>query len=235
MEERVKMATKLIVALDFPELEPALALVDRLGDTVEWYKVGKQLFTHYGPMVLKELKNRGKQVFLDMKYHDIPNTVAGAIRSAAAIGADIINVHASGGPAMLAAAAAAAKETGKTVIAVTVLTSMDQEQLNAIGLEVTPAQQVSRLARLTEESGLAGVVCSPLEIELIRAERSGDFITVVPGIRPAGAAVGDQKRIMTPALAAKAGASYIVVGRPIIAAEDPVAAAKSVLAELAEA
>ena len=229
------MATKLIVALDFPELEPALALVDRLGDTVEWYKVGKQLFTHYGPMVLKELKNRGKQVFLDMKYHDIPNTVAGAIRSAAAIGADIINVHASGGPAMLAAAAAAAKETGKTVIAVTVLTSMDQEQLNAIGLEVTPAQQVSRLARLTEESGLAGVVCSPLEIELIRAERSGDFITVVPGIRPAGAAVGDQKRIMTPALAAKAGASYIVVGRPIIAAEDPVAAAKSVLAELAEA
>ena len=235
MEERVKMATKLIVALDFPELEPAPALVDRLGDTVEWYKVGKQLFTHYGPMVLKELKNRGKQVFLDMKYHDIPNTVAGAIRSAAAIGADIINVHASGGPAMLAAAAAAAKETGKTVIAVTVLTSMDQEQLNAIGLEVTPAQQVSRLARLTEESGLAGVVCSPLEIELIRAERSGDFITVVPGIRPAGAAVGDQKRIMTPALAAKAGASYIVVGRPIIAAEDPVAAAKSVLAELAEA
>ncbi|MBO7742015.1 MAG: orotidine-5'-phosphate decarboxylase [Victivallales bacterium] len=229
------MATKLIVALDFPELEPALALVDRLGDTVEWYKVGKQLFTHYGPMVLKELKNRGKQVFLDMKYYDIPNTVAGAIRSAAAIGADIINVHASGGPAMLAAAAAAAKETGKTVIAVTVLTSMDQEQLNAIGLEVTPAQQVSRLARLTEESGLAGVVCSPLEIELIRAERSGDFITVVPGIRPAGAAVGDQKRIMTPALAAKAGASYIVVGRPIIAAEDPVAAAKSVLAELAEA
>jgi orotidine-5'-phosphate decarboxylase len=170
-----------------------------------------------------------------MKFHDIPNTVAGAVRSAAAIGADIINVHASGGPAMLAAAADAARETGKIVIAVTVLTSMDQEQLNAIGLEVTPAQQVSRLARLTEESGLAGVVCSPLEIELIRRERSADFITVVPGIRPAGAAVGDQKRIMTPALAAKAGASYIVVGRPIIAAPDPVAAAEAVLAELAQA
>lgn len=229
------MATKLIVALDFPELAPALALVDKLGDTVEWYKVGKQLFTHYGPAVLQELKARGKKVFLDMKFHDIPNTVAGAVRSAAAIGADIINVHASGGPAMLAAAADAARETGKIVIAVTVLTSMDQEQLNAIGLEVTPAQQVSRLARLTEESGLAGVVCSPLEIELIRRERSAEFITVVPGIRPAGAAVGDQKRIMTPALAAKAGASYIVVGRPIIAAPDPVAAAKAVLAELAQA
>lgn len=229
------MATKLIVALDFPELAPALALVDKLGDTVEWYKVGKQLFTHYGPAVLQELKARGKKVFLDMKFHDIPNTVAGAVRSAAAIGADIINVHASGGPAMLAAAADAARETGKIVIAVTVLTSMDQEQLNAIGLEVTPAQQVSRLARLTEESGLAGVVCSPLEIELIRRERSADFITVVPGIRPAGAAVGDQKRIMTPALAAKAGASYIVVGRPIIAAPDPVAAAEAVLAELAQA
>jgi orotidine-5'-phosphate decarboxylase len=234
MEKR-EMATKLIVALDFPELAPALALVDKLGDTVEWYKVGKQLFTHYGPAVLQELKARGKKVFLDMKFHDIPNTVAGAVRSAAAIGADIINVHASGGPAMLAAAADAARETGKIVIAVTVLTSMDQEQLNAIGLEVTPAQQVSRLARLTEESGLAGVVCSPLEIELIRRERSADFITVVPGIRPAGAAVGDQKRIMTPALAAKAGASYIVVGRPIIAAPDPVAAAEAVLAELAQA
>ncbi len=224
--------TQLITALDFADWSSAQALVDRLGDAVEWFKVGKQLFTHYGPSVVQELKSRGKKVFLDMKFHDIPNTVAGAVRSAAAIGADIINVHASGGPAMLAAAADAARETGKTVIAVTVLTSMDEAQLSAIGIGCTPAEQVARLAKLTQAAGLPGVVCSPREVELIHECCGPDFLTVVPGIRPAGAAVGDQKRIMTPRLAAQAGADYIVVGRPIIAAEDPVAAAQAILAEL---
>ena len=224
--------TRLMVALDVPELETALTLVDRLGDQVEWYKVGKQLFTHYGPKVLEELRIRGRKVFLDMKFHDIPNTVAQAIRSAALIGADIINVHASGGPAMLAAAAEAGRETGKTVIAVTVLTSMDAEQLAAIGIQATPAEQVLRLARLTQEAGLPGVVCSALELPMLRREFGADFLTLVPGIRPAGAAAGDQKRIMTPAQAAAAGASYIIVGRPIVAAPDPAAAAQAVLAEL---
>ena len=225
--------TRLMVALDVPELTDALNLVDQLGDQVEWYKVGKQLFTHFGPVVLKELKGRGRKVFLDMKFHDIPNTVSQAIRSAALIGADIINVHALGGPAMLAAAAAAGKETCKTVIAVTVLTSMDAEQLNAIGVQASPAEQVLRLARLTKEAGLPGVVCSALELPMLRREFGTEFLTLVPGIRPAGASAGDQKRIMTPAQAADAGASYIIVGRPIVAAPEPAAAARAVLEELA--
>lgn len=224
--------TQLISALDVPELSTALALVDKIGANVEWYKVGKQLFTHYGPVVLQELKSRGKKVFLDMKFHDIPNTVAQAIRSGALIGADMINVHASGGPVMLAAAAEAMKETGKLVIAVTVLTSMDQAQLEAIGINVSPAEQVLRLAALTKEAGLPGVVCSALELPMLREKFGPDFVTVVPGIRPAGADIGDQKRIMTPKKAAEAGADYIVVGRPILAAEDPAAAAAAILKEL---
>ena len=224
--------TKLISALDVPELSTALALVDKIGDNVEWYKVGKQLFTHYGPQAVQELKARGKKVFLDMKFHDIPNTVAQAIRSAAIIGADLINVHASGGPAMLSAAAEAMKETGKTVIAVTVLTSMDQAQLEAIGITVSPAEQVVRLAGLTQAAGLPGVVCSALELPMLRELFGPDFLTVVPGIRPAGAEVGDQKRVMTPRKAAEAGADFIVVGRPILAAPDPAAAARAILDEL---
>lgn len=228
----MSMNAKLIVALDFPQIGAALQLVDAAGDAVEWYKVGKQLFTLCGPTVIHELKARGKKVFLDMKYHDIPNTVAGAVRAAAAIGADIINVHASGGPEMLKAAAEAANDTGKLVIAVTVLTSMDASSLAAIGVNATPEEQVVRLARLTRDAGLGGVVCSPLELEAIHHACGGDFVTVVPGIRPAGAALGDQKRVMTPRLAAQSGASYIVVGRPITAAADPCDAAKAILAEL---
>ncbi len=225
--------TQLISALDLPELSQALAMVDRIGPRVEWYKVGKQLFTHYGPVVLQELKARGKKIFLDMKFHDIPNTVASAIRSGAIVGADIINVHAMGGPAMLAAAAGAMKETGKTVIAVTVLTSMDQEQLSAIGVQATPAEQVLRLATLARDAGLAGVVCSALELPLLRKHFGEDFLTVVPGIRPAGAALGDQRRVMTPRQAREAGADFIVVGRPILAAPDPAEAAEKIFRELA--
>jgi orotidine-5'-phosphate decarboxylase len=227
--------TTLISALDVPEMETALTMVDKFGEEVQWYKVGKQIFTKFGPEIVRSLKSRGKKVFLDLKFHDIPNTVAQAIRSAASIGADIVNVHASGGPAMLTSAAQAARETGVTVIAVTVLTSLDENELRAIGLQATPAEQVVRLAKLTKDCGLAGVVCSPKEITLVREACGRDFLTVVPGIRPAGAAAGDQKRIMTPAEAAKAGADYIVVGRPILQADDPQGAARAVNAELAAA
>ena len=226
------MKTEIIVALDVPDMASARILVQRLGTSISWYKVGKQLFTAEGPAVVRFLKEQGKNVFLDMKYHDIPNTVHQAVKAAAAIGADIINVHASGGPAMLSAAAEAANETGKLVIAVTVLTSMDDAQLHAIGVETTPAEQVKRLAALTLASGLKGVVCSPREIELVHETCGADFVTVVPGIRPKNAEANDQKRIMTPREAAQAGASFIVVGRPVTAAPDPAQAALAIAQEL---
>ena len=226
------MPTTLIAALDVPEIEKAFDIVDTFGDEVQWYKVGKQLFTRFGPAVVRGLKERGRNVFLDLKFHDIPNTVAQAIHSAAAIGADLVNVHASGGPAMLAAAAKAAKETGVTVIAVTVLTSLDEGELQAIGLDVPPAVQVERLARLAKSAGLSGVVCSPQEIELVHQACGKDFLTIVPGIRPAGSDAADQRRIMTPAQAARNGADFIVVGRPILQAADPRAAAQAVNRDL---
>ena len=227
------MKTALITALDVASVTQAWEIVDRIGPEVNWYKVGKQLFTLAGPQIVNGLKERGKKVFLDLKFHDIPNTVAAAVRSAADIGADIINVHASGGPTMLKAAAEAARERGATVIAVTVLTSLDATELAAIGINISPAEQVLRLVKLTQAAGLAGVVCSAQEISLVKGHCGPDFLTVVPGIRPAGAAHGDQKRVMTPGEAAQAGASHIVVGRPILAADDPAAAARAINLELA--
>ena len=216
---------ELITALDFPDVASAMSMVDAIGDGCLWYKVGKQLFTSEGPQIVRTLKERGKKVFLDLKYHDIPNTVAGAVRAAASIGADLCNVHASGGPAMLRAAAEAARDAGIVCIAVTVLTSLDAEELRAVGISASPAEQVERLARLTQESGLAGVVCSALELPVIRKVCGKDFLTVVPGIRPAGSSADDQRRVMTPRMAAEAGADFIVVGRPITKAENPRAVA----------
>ncbi len=230
MSEKI---TELIAALDVDSREEAFAIVEKIGPPVEWYKVGKQLFTRFGPELISGLKQRGKKVFLDLKYHDIPNTVAQAVRSAAAIGADMVNVHASGGPAMLKAAAQAAADNKICLIAVTVLTSFDQQELNAIGIQENPAQQVLRLARLTQQAGLAGVVCSAHEITLIKNACGNGFLTIVPGIRPAGTDAGDQKRVMTPAQAAAAGASFIVVGRPILAADNPAQAAQAIRQELA--
>ena len=212
----------------------ALNLVESLGNSVEWYKIGKQLFTRYGPDAVKQLKQLGKHVFLDLKYHDIPNTVAQAVRAAAAIGADLTNVHASGGPAMLKAASKAASESGVLLIAVTVLTSMDTTELAAVGLSCSPEEQVVRLARLAQDNGVPGVVCSAREIVPIRKACGSDFVLVVPGIRPAGSSHGDQKRVMMPQQAAEAGATFIVVGRPITQAADPKSAANTILAELAE-
>ncbi|OPZ31759.1 MAG: Orotidine 5'-phosphate decarboxylase [Lentisphaerae bacterium ADurb.BinA184] len=224
--------TELIVALDVATLDEAAAVVHTLGDAVTWYKIGKQLFTRFGPAAVQTVKAAGKHVFLDLKFHDIPNTVAQAVRSAASLGADITNVHASGGRAMLKAAADAARETGLIVLGVTVLTSMDAAELRAVGITASPEEQVVRLARLAQAAGVPGVVCSALEIAALRQACGPDFLLVVPGIRPAGAAHDDQARVMTPAEAARAGASYIVVGRPILKAPSPAEAARAIRREL---
>ena len=232
--------TQLIVALDKDSLEEALPLVDAAGDSVQWYKIGSQLFCKEGPAAVKALKERGKKVFLDLKFHDIPNTVANAVANGVAMGADMINVHACGGEEMMTRAVEAGIKnapsgTNPLVIAVTVLTSMNEEALKQVLNydNCTPAGHVKHLAKLAKTSGMNGVVCSAHEIEIIRENCGQDFVLVVPGIRPAGAAVGDQKRVMTPGEAAAKGADFIVVGRPVLQAENPAEAAKAIQAELA--
>ena len=227
---------RLIVALDVPDAASALALVDRLSDTCCWFKVGLELFTAAGHAVLEPILKRNHQIFLDLKFHDIPNTVAGAVRSAAALGVSMINVHACGGPAMLSAARAALDGLSDPpeLLAVTVLTSLDQAQLSATGLERSPAEQVELLARMGLAAGIRGFVCSAQEVAALRALTGPDGVLVVPGIRPASADPGDQRRLATPAAALRQGASYLVVGRPITQALDPAAAAEAVLNEMAE-
>jgi orotidine-5'-phosphate decarboxylase len=228
---------RILVALDVESAERALALADALRGSVAGFKVGKQLFTAEGPAVVRTLAARGDRVFLDLKFHDIPNTVAGAIASSATTGAWMVNVHASGGRKMMQAAAEAAATTAARsnrqrplVIGVTVLTSLDDAQIREVGITQTVMDQVIRLARLARESGLDGVVASPHEIEAIRRECGPHFVIVTPGIRPAiGApAHDDQARTMTPAQAVAAGASYLVIGRPITGAADPLAAARDI-------
>jgi orotidine-5'-phosphate decarboxylase len=228
---------RLIVALDVPDAASAASLVGQLEKNVHWFKVGLELFVATGPAVIEPLVARGHSVFLDLKFHDIPNTVAGAVRSAAALGARMINVHAAGGPAMLAAAKAALEgiTDPPELLAVTMLTSMDQSQVNAIGLDRSPAEQVEWLARIGLDAGIRGFVCSPQEVAALRALTGPDGILVTPGIRPAGAEIGDQKRIATPAGALLQGASYLVVGRPITQAPDPAEAAEAILKEMASA
>jgi orotidine-5'-phosphate decarboxylase len=231
--------TELIVALDRDSLEEALPLVDAAGDSVKWYKIGSQLFCKEGPAAVKALKDKGKKVFLDLKFHDIPNTVANAVANGVAMGADMINVHASGGEEMMTRAVEAGTEaapegTNPIIIAVTVLTSMNEAALQqALDRDdCTPAGHVEHLAKLAKTSGMGGVVCSAHEIDILREVCGEDFVLVVPGIRPAGASVGDQKRVMTPAQAAEKGANYIVVGRPVLQAENPAEAAKAIQEEL---
>lgn len=228
---------RLIVALDVPDAASAFALVDRLDGHCRWFKVGLELFVAAGPQIVEKLAARGYSVFLDLKFHDIPNTVAGAVRSAAALGAKLLNVHALGGPAMLAAArgALAGVANPPQLLAVTILTSMDRQQLGAIGIDREPAAQVESLARMGLEAGIRGFVCSSEEVERLRAIGGPEAVLVVPGIRPAGAGVGDQRRIATPADALRRGASYLVVGRPITQAADPAAAAEAVLKEMSAA
>jgi orotidine-5'-phosphate decarboxylase len=227
---------RLAVALDLPNATQALALVDRLEQTCQWFKVGMELYYAAGNPLVHELRRRGFDVFLDLKLHDIPNTVAGAIRSATDAGASLLTVHASGGAAMLSAAAAAAQAPGAPrLLAVTVLTSMDAEQLHGIGIDISAAQQVLRLARLAQSSGIDGLVCSAEEVSLLRTELGSEILLVVPGIRPEGTPAGDQKRIAIPAAAISQGASMLVVGRPITQSQNPAAAAQSILDEIRQA
>jgi orotidine-5'-phosphate decarboxylase len=237
-QDRVQEARKrLIVALDVPSVEAALELVNRLDGKCQWFKVGMELFTATGPAMIEKLKASGLLVFLDLKFHDIPNTVAGAVRSAAGLGVNMLNVHAGGGPAMLAAANAALEGIADPpqLLAVTMLTSMDAAQMKAIGLARSAAKQVELLARMSMKAGIHGFVCSSLEVAALRKLTGEKGVLVVPGIRPAGAKVGDQRRIATPASALRAGASYLVVGRPITEAPDPAKAAEAVLEEMADA
>jgi len=232
---------KLLVALDVESGDRALQLVTALRGLAGGFKIGNRLFTSDGPALVRGIAESGSRVFLDLKYHDIPNTVGQAVEAAVATGAWMINVHASGGTAMMQAAARAARETSAKLgraaplmIAVTVLTSMDQDALRAVGVERPVIDQVIALARLTQQAGLQGVVASAQETAAIRQACGPDFQIVTPGIRGASAGTerNDQSRTMGPAEAIKAGASYIVVGRPIIAAQDPRAAAEAIVEEL---
>jgi orotidine-5'-phosphate decarboxylase len=230
---------RLIVALDVDTKVKALELVDKLKKDVKIFKIGSELFTSCGPDIVKEVKDMGCDAFLDLKFHDIPNTVAKSAVSAVRLGAFLFNVHASGGPDMMKKAAEAAREEAKKlkvkkplVIAVTVLTSMDQNNLKKTGVDDSMETQVLRLAALAKEAGLDGVVASPAEVASIRSRLGKDFVIVAPGVRPSWAAVNDQKRIATPKEAIAGGADFIVVGRPITEAPDPAVAAKKVLDEI---
>ncbi|MGH1461451.1 MAG: orotidine-5'-phosphate decarboxylase [Neptuniibacter sp.] len=227
---------RVIVALDYPDKQQALAMAGQLDPTKCRVKVGKELFTRCGPEIIESLHASGFDVFLDLKFHDIPNTTAKAVRAAAEMGVWMVNVHASGGRRMMETAKNELDQVinSKTLlIAVTVLTSMERSDLEEIGLNVDPLEQVKRLAELTEKCGLDGVVCSAKEVSPLRSVIGSDFKLVTPGIRPADSEVGDQKRIMTPSDAIRAGSDYLVIGRPITQAKSPLEMLAKIEAELA--
>jgi orotidine-5'-phosphate decarboxylase len=224
----------VIVALDYADLAAVEAMADQLSPDQCRLKVGKELFTHCGPAVVRLLQDKGYEVFLDLKFHDIPNTVAGAVKAAADLGVWMVNVHASGGARMMEAAREALVNypAAPLLTAVTVLTSMEREDLQGIGLDREPIEQVQRLARLTQQCGLDGVVCSAQEAKQLRQQLGADFKLVTPGIRPANSASGDQRRIATPSSAIAAGSSYLVIGRPITQHESPLQALMAINKEL---
>lgn len=217
---------KIIVALDYPSVEPALALAERLQPSLCRLKVGKELFTSAGPVLLEQLMKRGFEIFLDLKFHDIPNTTAQACKVAASLGVWMVNVHALGGRKMLEAAHEAIAKSIRQpkLVAVTMLTSMAQQDLADLGINATLVEMVLRLATLARDSGLDGVVCSAQEAALLRKHCGIDFCLVTPGIRPAQASLDDQSRVMTPQAALQAGSNYLVIGRPITGADDPLQA-----------
>jgi len=225
---------RLIVALDVSSATQAQRIVQTIGEAASTYKVGKQLFTAEGPQILRDLVSSGRKVFLDLKFHDIPNTVAGAVRSACELGVAMLTVHASGGSKMLKAAAEAASQssTKPLVLAVTVLTSFADADLQEIGVQGTTLSQVLRLGALARNASCGGLVASAKEAKELRRELGEDFAIVTPGVRPAGSAAGDQARVVTPADAIAAGATYLVVGRPILEARDPALAAADILSEI---
>jgi orotidine-5'-phosphate decarboxylase len=224
----------LIVALDLPSAGEALALVDRLGEPAGYFKVGAQLFTREGPALVAELKDRGRNVFLDLKYHDIPSTVARAVEAAAELGVDMLTLHAAGGTAMMQAAREAVGTDGPALVGVTLLTSFTATDIEEVWDKELRSirDEVARLAALAADAGLDGVVASALEAEAVKRKHGPDFIVVTPGIRPRGEEVGDQVRTATPAEAVRAGADYLVVGRPVYAAADPLAAFERLLTEV---
>jgi len=227
---------ELIVALDVNNRQEAVEKVKAIGDSVGFYKIGLELFTAEGPDVVKAVKDLGKRIFLDLKFHDIPRTVERAVKSGAKLGVDLMTIHSVGGKAMIKAAADAAAEfgaNGPKILAVTVLTSLDQTDLAEVGIvNRTPADQVLAMAKFATENGAHGLVCSPKEVGTLSKMLKEGTLFITPGVRPAGSAVGDQKRVATPAEAVRDGATHLVVGRPILAAEDPVAAAKAIRAEM---
>ena len=228
----------VIVALDYNQESDALKFVDSVDPSLCRLKVGKEMFTYFGPAFVKKLIERRFEVFLDLKFHDIPNTVASAVRAAAELGVWMVNVHASGGAKMMTAAREILEPYGSDaplLTAVTVLTSMDQEQLAAVGIERQVREQVCLLAQLAGKCGLDGVVCSAQEAPMLRQIMGKDFLLVTPGIRPLNAAVGDQSRVVTPKQAVLNGSSYLVIGRPITRAEDPNEVLRQILAETSEA
>jgi len=223
---------RLIVALDVSTAAAARKIVAAVGDSAHAYKVGMQLYTAEGPSIVRELVGSGRRVFLDLKYHDIPNTVGAAVREAARLGATMLTVHASGGGKMLRAAVEAAQKPGVLVLGVTVLTSLDDVELGKIGLRGGALDQVLRLAALALSNGCKGVVASALEAAALREEFGHDFTIVTPGVRLAGSGPNDQARVVTPSEAISAGASHIVVGRPITEASDPAAEARAILGQI---
>ena len=225
------MTSKIIVALDYEKEAEALALVDQIDPSLCRLKVGKEMFTTLGINFVKQLHQRNFDVFLDLKYHDIPNTVARAVRSAADLGVWMVDLHASGGLRMMEEAKRILEPYGKDapfLIAVTVLTSMEDLDLLQIGINASPMEQVLRLAHLTQRAGLDGVVCSPQEVEILRNACGEEFKLVTPGIRPIGADFGDQRRVMTPTAAIRAGSDYLVIGRPITKADNPAEVLRSI-------
>jgi orotidine-5'-phosphate decarboxylase len=225
---------RIIVALDYPAAAPALALASRLAPELCRLKVGKELFTAAGPSLVEQLVASGFEIFLDLKFHDIPSTVAKAVTAAANLGVWMVNVHAAGGPAMLSAAAEAVEPGGPLVIAVTVLTSIDTRQYEAIGYRGEIADRVVEFAQMACASGLDGVVCSAQEANRLRGLLGDQFALVTPGIRPPGTQAGDQQRIMTPAAAMAAGSDYLVIGRPITGAADPVQVIRGIRSDIGE-
>jgi orotidine-5'-phosphate decarboxylase len=225
---------RVIVALDYPDAESAMQLVARLAPDLCRLKVGKELFTRAGPRLVEDLVVRGFDIFLDLKFHDIPNTVASACHAAAELGVWMLNVHALGGERMLLAAKEGVARAGQSplLIAVTVLTSMDAVELAAVGLSGTPLDNVLRLAHLAQQSGLDGVVCSSQETVALREQLDAGFRLVTPGIRPAGSQPDDQRRVMTPVDAVRSGSDYLVIGRPVTRADDPVSVLRTINSEL---
>ncbi len=226
--------SRVIVALDFPDASRALSLVERLDPALCRLKVGKEMFTRLGPAFIDQLAGRGFELFLDLKFHDIPNTVAAACDAAADLGVWMMNLHASGGRRMMEAARDRLEQRTERplLVAVTILTSLSAEDIAEVGLHGQPADNVLRLAELANRSGMDGVVCSPREAADLRARIGGDFLLVTPGVRPQDAAVDDQRRVMTPSDAIVAGASYLVIGRPITGAAEPIEALRRINGEI---